>query len=71
MALKGGFNPLYQIGGPRAIQLGFGFNSEERTSVCKRKDSVYSSRRRWLKVKNPNYTQAEGRREMFEKFRES
>src|SRR5215471_4694013 len=35
---------------------------------CKRKDSVYSSRRRWLKVKNPNYTQAVGRREMFDKF---
>jgi ATP-dependent DNA ligase len=38
--------------------------------VCKRKDGVYSSRRRWLKVKNPNYTQAVGRREMFDKFRE-
>jgi len=38
--------------------------------VCKRKDSVYSSRRRWLKVKNPNYTQAVGRREMSDKFRE-
>jgi hypothetical protein len=24
---------------------------------------------RWLKVKNPNYTQAVGRREMFDKFR--
>ena len=38
--------------------------------ICKRKDSVYSSRARWLKVKNPNYSQAEGRREMFEKFRQ-
>ena len=37
--------------------------------VCKRKDSVYSSKRRWLKVKNPDYTQAVGRKEMFEKFR--
>jgi len=38
--------------------------------VCKRKDSVYSSRRRWLKVKNPNYTQAVERTGIFEKFRE-
>jgi ATP-dependent DNA ligase len=37
--------------------------------ICKRKDSVYSSRARWLKVKNPDYTQAVGRKEMFEKFR--
>ena len=37
--------------------------------VCKRKDSVYSSKARWLKVKNPNYSQAVGRREMFDKFR--
>jgi ATP-dependent DNA ligase len=37
--------------------------------VRKRKDSVYSSRARWLKVKNPDYTQAAGRKEMFEKFR--
>jgi bifunctional non-homologous end joining protein LigD len=37
--------------------------------VCKRKDSVYSSKRHWLKVKNPDYTQAIGRNEMFEKFR--
>ena len=37
--------------------------------VCKRKDSVYSANGRWLKVKNPDYTQAVGRREMFEKFR--
>ena len=36
--------------------------------VCKRKDSVYSSRLRWLKVKNPNYTQAVGRREVFDNF---
>ena len=37
--------------------------------VCKRKDSVYSSKGRWLRVKNPDYTQAVGRREMFERFR--
>ena len=37
--------------------------------VCKRKDSVYSSKARWLKVKNPNYSQAVGRKEMFDKFR--
>src|SRR5215470_17787770 len=37
--------------------------------VCKHRNSVYAAKRRWLKVKNPNYTQAVGRREMFEKFR--
>ena len=37
--------------------------------VCKHRDSVYAAKRRWLKVKNPSYTQAIGRKEMFEKFR--
>ena len=32
-------------------------------------DSIYSSKSHWLKVKNPDYTQAVGRKEMFEKFR--
>ncbi|MFY9531971.1 MAG: hypothetical protein WBC04_15225 [Candidatus Acidiferrales bacterium] len=37
--------------------------------VAKRKDSVYSSAGYWLKVKNPLYSQAEGRRELFESMR--
>jgi bifunctional non-homologous end joining protein LigD len=37
--------------------------------VAKRKMSVYSEHG-WLKIKNPHYTQAEGRHEMFEAFRE-
>jgi ATP-dependent DNA ligase len=37
--------------------------------VAKRKDSVYSSAGYWLKIKNPLYTQAEGRRELFESMR--
>jgi bifunctional non-homologous end joining protein LigD len=37
--------------------------------VCKRRMGVYSEHG-WLKVKNPRYTQGEGRREMFEAFRE-
>jgi bifunctional non-homologous end joining protein LigD len=37
--------------------------------VAKRKTSVYSEHG-WLKIKNPNYSQTEGRREMFEAFRE-
>ena len=37
--------------------------------VCKRKHSVYSANG-WLKVLNPNYTQHNGRHEMFTKFRE-
>ena len=35
--------------------------------ACKQKDSIYSSKS-WLKVKNPDYTQAVGRWEMFERF---
>jgi bifunctional non-homologous end joining protein LigD len=37
--------------------------------VCKRKASVYAEHG-WLKVKNPHYTQSEGRHEMFEAFHE-
>jgi bifunctional non-homologous end joining protein LigD len=37
--------------------------------VCKRKTSVYSEHG-WLKVKNPHYTQTEGRHEMFTTFQE-
>ena len=38
--------------------------------VCKRKDSVYSTVGHWLKVLNPNYTQHDGRHEMFTAFKE-
>jgi bifunctional non-homologous end joining protein LigD len=34
--------------------------------VAKRKTDPYDDRTRWLKVKNPAYSQAEGRRELFE-----
>ncbi len=37
--------------------------------VCKRRMGVYSEHG-WLKIKNPKYTQAEGRHEMFEAFHE-
>jgi bifunctional non-homologous end joining protein LigD len=37
--------------------------------VCKRRMGVYSEHG-WLKIKNPKYTQAEGRHEMFEAFQE-
>jgi bifunctional non-homologous end joining protein LigD len=37
--------------------------------VCKRRSSDYSSLAGWLKVMNPDYTQHEGRHEMFTKFR--
>jgi bifunctional non-homologous end joining protein LigD len=33
--------------------------------VAKRKADPYDARARWLKIKNPTYTQAEGRRELF------
>jgi ATP-dependent DNA ligase len=35
--------------------------------VCKRKRSIYAEHG-WIKIKNPRYTQAEGRQEMFEVF---
>jgi bifunctional non-homologous end joining protein LigD len=37
--------------------------------VAKRKAGVYAEHG-WLKIKNPNYSQNEGRREMFDAFRE-
>jgi bifunctional non-homologous end joining protein LigD len=37
--------------------------------VCKRRMGVYAEHG-WLKIKNPNYSQSEGRQEMFEAFRE-
>src|SRR6266851_3672632 len=39
--------------------------------IAKRKDSIYVSNgaAAWVKVKNRNYSQARGRREMFESFR--
>lgn len=39
--------------------------------VCKPKDSPYPLHGHWLQVKNPNYSQAEGRHEMFAEFRAS
>ena len=37
--------------------------------VCKRKASVYAEHG-WVKIRNPNYTQMEGRHDMFTAFRE-
>jgi ATP-dependent DNA ligase len=43
--------------------------------VCKRKDSPYKvtemPSRHWIKVKNPKYSQLEGREEFFERARET
>ena len=40
--------------------------------VAKREDSIYRAREKpsphWIKIKNPNYNQAEGRQEMFEEL---
>ena len=36
--------------------------------VAKRKADPYDTRTRWLKIKNPSYSQAEGRRELFERW---
>ena len=37
--------------------------------VAKRKIGTYSAISGWLKIKNPNYTQSERRRELFESFK--
>jgi ATP-dependent DNA ligase len=37
--------------------------------VAKHKDGLYSSSTKWIKIKNRNYTQVEGRKELFEKRR--
>jgi ATP-dependent DNA ligase len=36
--------------------------------VAKRKADLYEPRTRWLKIKNPNYSQAEGRPELFDRW---
>ena len=38
--------------------------------AAKHKHGAYNVRARWLKIKNPTYTQAIGRREMFDSFHE-
>lgn len=37
--------------------------------VAKRKTGTYATVSGWLKIKNPNYTQSEGRHELFESFK--
>jgi hypothetical protein len=37
--------------------------------VAKHRDGSYDPSAKWIKVKNPNYTQAEGRHELFESLR--
>jgi bifunctional non-homologous end joining protein LigD len=37
--------------------------------VAKRKADPYASETAWYKIRNPSYTQAEGRRELFERRR--
>jgi ATP-dependent DNA ligase len=36
--------------------------------VAKRKTDSYDTRTRWLKIKNLTYSQAEGRRELFDRW---
>jgi ATP-dependent DNA ligase len=37
--------------------------------VAKRKTGTYATVSGWLKIKNPNYTQAERRHELFDSFK--
>ena len=36
--------------------------------IAKRKTDLYDPQTRWLKIKNPTYSQAEGRRELFDRW---
>ena len=38
--------------------------------IAKRNTDPYDARTRWLKSKNPRYSQAEGRRELFDRWAE-
>jgi ATP-dependent DNA ligase len=58
----------------RAIELfRFVWESDLEGIVAKRRDGLYVSKgaAAWVKIKNRNYSQARGRREMFEGFRSS
>jgi hypothetical protein len=37
--------------------------------VAKHKNGLYGPSAKWIKIRNPNYTQAEGRHELFESLR--
>ena len=37
--------------------------------LVKRKNGIYATASGWLKIKNPNYTQSEGRHELFDSFK--
>jgi hypothetical protein len=37
-------------------------------NVAKRKACPYTSETRWLEIKNPTYSQVEGRRELFHRY---
>jgi hypothetical protein len=45
------------------------YETDAEGVVAKRKNGVYASGERWFKIKNPNYPQTEGRRELFDSFR--
>ena len=61
--------PLIETGiwlygaGTKLFQLVIGHDLEG--IVAKRKDGPYSASSPWLKIKNPSYSQAEGRGELF------
>jgi bifunctional non-homologous end joining protein LigD len=57
--------PCFQREGRELFQAACGLDLEG--IIAKRKDDPYGSETAWYKIKNPTYTQAEGRRELFER----
>jgi hypothetical protein len=43
--------------------------TQSKDRIAKHRDGLYSFPAKWVKIKNPNYTQIEGRHELFESLR--
>jgi ATP-dependent DNA ligase len=81
--VSGENGPLFQVEGSECSEIIYAQHIEGSSNllfdevrernlegiVCKRKAGVYAEHG-WLKIKNPNYSQSEGRQEMFTAFRE-
>jgi bifunctional non-homologous end joining protein LigD len=59
--------PCYEGEGRELFEAACGLDLEG--IVAKRKDDPYATETAWYKIKNPTYTQAEGRSELFERGR--
>jgi bifunctional non-homologous end joining protein LigD len=59
--------PCFEAEGRELFEAACGLDLEG--IVAKRKDDPYAPETSWYKIKNPTYTQAEGRAELFERQR--